>query len=377
MKFVDTNDMRGKIKSVSKSRLEKYQKCPLWAYKDLRNTKDFNRTRNLEIGILAHAIAAKKLADKVGIKREIFDLEEKYDLDVIYEVQEEIFRYTNFNYLYDKVQVIGIEETISFEMPEIEDEFNFIGRFDVVSFMEYDNQKYIVVDDFKSGFYISTEVDTEALVYSYAAYKHYNLPVIFRRIGLRNGKLWSKIFSKETLERMKDKIIFKIKHWKEEMEGELIPEYTPGTHCLYCSMLNTCQGRKDVSNLNKKFKASIWAKQYAKKMEAEVKNGAKEVLEHVPISEVGKEEILIPFLNNKYGATVSTTESYMLAGRKLKKRDIIKLLIETGEIENFIDNLDIKFDQELALKLETDYKIPFRKQVKSTIKLVEQKESEE
>ena len=371
MKFVNTDNLKNKVKGFSKSALDKYDKCPLWAYKDFRSTKKQSSSRQLEIGILAHEIAAKKLADKVGIKREVFDIIERFPLDVIFEVEEEIFKYTNFDYLYNGMEVLGVEESISFEVSKVREGFRFNGRFDVVSYLTINNQKYVVVDDFKSGFQISKKVDNEALIYAFAAYKQYNLPVIFRRIGLRNGKTWEHEFSIQTLKNMEDRIIFKVKYWKEEMEGELTPEYTPGSHCLYCPYLTKCQGRKDISNMNKKFKASIWAKQYAKVMEAEVKAAAAEVMSHAEIPEVGSESILLPFLGNRYGAVAKTSESYGLKGRKLKKSDIIKLLIDTGEIDNFIDTLDIKFSAELSEKLNDVFKIPMKKTVRTAISLVE------
>ena len=378
MKFVSTKNLNNKITSFSKSRLEKHGKCPLWAYNDLRSTKGQDSSRALEIGILAHEIAAKKLADKVGIEREVFDVKERFPLEVIFEVEEEIFKYTNFDYLYKDMQVIGVEESVSFEVPEIQKGFRFNGRFDAVSFMEIYNQKYIVVDDFKTGFHISTTVDTEALIYAYAAYKHFGgLPVIFRRIGLRNGKLWSHEFSIQTLKNMENNILFKVKHWKEEMEGDLIPEYTPGSHCMYCPYLSSCQGRKDITNLNRKMKASIWAKQYAKKLDAEVKAGATEVLSHMEVPEAGKEVVLLPFLGNKYGAVAKTSESFGLKGRKITKTDLIKLLIETGDIGRFAEALDIKLTGEMAQIIETEYKIPTKRTLRTTVSLVETLEEDD
>ena len=380
MKFVDTNNLKNKLKSVSKSKLMAYEKCPLMAYKTARDTKPNSGGKALDIGILAHEIAAKKVAELAGIERSIDSEEimEEYSIEVIYDVTEEIFKYNNFSYLYNNMQLIGVEESISFDMPEIEENFRFNARFDAISFMDLNDQKYIIVDDFKSGYQISTEVDTEAIVYAYAAYKHFGgLPVIFRRIGLRNGKTWEHEFSAESLESMERVIYFKIKHWKDEIEGELVPEYTPGSHCLYCPYLSKCQGRKDVSNLQKKYKAAIWAKQLAKQYENEVKLAAKEVLEHMSPEDLHSEVVVLPFLGDKYGAVAKTTESYQLKTRKVKKAEVISMLIETGEISKYTDSIDIKFSERLSEDLQETFKIPMKKVVKTTISLVEKQTNSE
>lgn len=371
MKFIDVNK-RKEIKKVSKSLLSKYEKCPLWAYKDIRETKPKNfSSKPLEVGILAHEYAAKMLAEKIGVTREVN--ENKFPLEVVYEVKQMIKK-INLDYFYRNLQIIGVEEYLTFESPEVEKDFVFAGRFDALSFTEVEEQKYIVVDDFKTSFVISTEVDSEALIYAYAVNKHFGLPVIFRRISLRNGRYFSHTFESADLEDMKETILFKIKFWKEELEGELIPEYTPGSHCQYCPYLSSCQGRKDISNLNKKYKAAIWAKQFAKKYETEVKAAAAEVLTHT--TEIEDGEVLLPFLDNKYGAVAKISKSYSLKTRKFKKEDIIKLLIETGEIDKYINLLDIKLDESLAKELAEDYKIPTKEVVRTTVSLVE-KQGEE
>lgn len=380
MKFVNTKNLTNKIKSVSKSRLADHEKCPLMAYNKARDTKPNQGGRALEVGILAHEIAAKKAADIAGIAREVNNVMERFPMDVIYEVQEEIFKHTNFSHLYNTMQIIGVEESVSFPMPDIADNFRFNGRFDCVAYMEINKQKYIVVDDYKTGFQISTDVDTEAIVYAYAAFKHFGgsaLPVIFRRIGLRNGKTWSHEFSVDTLNNMESVIVFKVQHWKDEMEGELIPEHTPGSHCLYCPYLRNCSGRRHVDSLHRKYKAAIWAKQYAKALESEVKSAAMEVLSASETPSTNEELVLLPFLGDRYGAVAKTTESYQLKGRKLKKAEIIKMLVETGEIGDYLDQVDIKFNEDLSVLLNDTYKIPMKRVTRTAVSLVESRQEEE
>jgi len=358
-----------KVKSASKSRLGDFEKCPLMAYKKLRDPKPIDMNFDLQVGNLAHELAEKKIADFAGINFQVNHMEERFPLVVIDKVLS-ILEKKNIESYYNDFQVIGIEESFSIPMPEVSEDFMLTGRFDVISMADINDQKYIIVDDLKSGANFKKEVDTEAIVYAYAASEKYGgLPVIFRKIALASNAIFTEEFSRDRLMRLKPALIFKLKEYKEDMESEMIPDYTPGDHCVYCPYLSQCQGRKDLSSLNKKIKAATWAKQYAKKYESEVKSAAKEILENVPTED--NTLVLVPFLNGRYGAVSKISESWGLKKRDFNKKDIINLLIETGEIENFVDNLDIKFDERLASKISHDFEIPTKRTVRQTISIVE------
>ena len=362
------------IKSVSKSKLDIFDKCPLQAWKKERDTGHTStHSRNLDIGVLAHELAAKAVAESVGINRVVSNLEERFPLDVIFQVQEDInFAKLLLNYGED-LTIIGVEESASLSIESMNNEFRINTRYDCLGRLTVKNQTYIVVDDFKTGFQLKTQVDTEALLYAYVAYKTYDLPVIFRRISLNSGKVWSKEFSIEGLKRIESSILLKIAKYKEEMESDYVPEHTPGSHCYYCPELMRCQGRKYIDTLNDKYKIALWAKEVAKFRETEVKSAAALLINEESIDG----QILIPFLENgKYGAIASVSESYQLNGRKIKKSDIIRLLIETDEIEDFVDDIDIKFSPELANKLMS-YNIPMKQVIRTSVKLVKDSEGGE
>lgn len=354
-----------KVNSVSKSALVDYGKCAKMAKLKKSDPRPNVASDKMNVGILGHEVAAREVAALFGIQRGV---SENYSLEVLFEVQEKIGKYTKFNELYNNMSLIGLEYSVSLDMPEIGEGFRFNGRFDAICSIEINHQSYIVIDDFKTGYHISTAIDSEALIYAYVAQQLYGLPVVFRRIGLMNGKVWSHTFSIDSINKMKESILLSIKMYKMDMESDMVPEWTPGGHCLYCPYLMSCQGRKSLKTINDRFKVAIWAKNVAKFNETLVKIAAKEVLDNSSGLENGA--VLIPFINGGYGAVVSVSESYGLKGRKIKKSDVIRLLIETGEIDKYIDCLDLKMSEELANELKKVYKMPTQKTTKTTLKLV-------
>jgi len=359
------------IKNVSKTRLRDYEKCPLMLYKKLRDNEPYTESVQLQIGIMANELAKKKIAESAGKKYEVHNIEDRFSLVVVDKVLN-IIENKNIESYYTDLQVIAIDESVAIQMDNIEKGFMFSAKLDVVSFTEINNQKYVVVDELKSGQAIKRETDIDSIMGAYAAHEHYGgLPVIFRRIALSSNLIFIDEFSIERIERLKPFIYFKTKELKEDMESDLIPCYKPGNHCLYCKYIHSCQGRKNISSLQNKFKAAIWAEMYAKKYKKEVKNAATELLKYIPINEEAEETVLLPFLNGRYGAVAKTTESWQLKGRSIKKNEILKVLIETGEINDFIDNIELKFNETLAKKLENEYKVPMKKVVKQVVSLIE------
>jgi len=357
------------IRTVSKTKLVDFNKCPLMAYKKVRDNSAFIENADIQRGNLAHELAEKKIADEFNLDFSSENIEERFNLEVINEVLN-IMENTNILHYYKGMQVFGIEESVVIELDNIKEDdiVSLSCRFDIVSYAEIDNQRYIVVDDLKSGQAVKESTDTEAIIYAFVAYEKFGgLPVIFRRIALSSNKKFVEIFTPEKLEKLRPSIMFQIKKYVEEMESDMIPEYTPGDHCLCCPFISSCQGRKKVDSLQNKLKASIWAKAYAKKYENEVKSAAKEIMEKIPTAPSGEEVVLVPFLNGKYGVKQKTSSSWGLKGRKISKKDIINLLIETGDIESYKDALDIKFNESLAKKLTEDYEIETKETVKTTL----------
>ena len=378
MEFYTEVKKKIKVGSASKSKISLYNKCPLRAYKTLREVKgDFGGSKMLDIGMLAHELAAKEVYKLSGKEYNIEKLALRYPLEVIYEVQENTRAKVNFEKIFKDQSIISIEETFSIELPEIDKDFKLISKPDAIAFGNINGQPYVRIYDWKTGYGTINEIDSEAIIYAYAAYKKYSLPVIFARVSLTTGKFWSNEFSTVSLENMTPMLIGLLKSYKKDMENEVLPEFKPGSHCQYCPFITQCDGRKYVTTLRQKMKAAIWAKELAKKYENEVKNAAKEVLGNIkePLKE--GEIPLLPFLDNRYGAIANTSKSYQVASRKIKAVDILNLLIDSGLISNVVDNLKLKLDQDSA-NLLNSLQIPTKEVVKTTIKLeAVQGESEE
>lgn len=376
MEFLEVKQERRNITSVSKSRFAEYQRCPLKAWHLLRETKrDFDRGRPLDLGILGHDIAAQECSRILGGNYQ--PTAEDFPLDVVFEVNEEIRGNINFEKLLDEQVLVGIEDQYSIELSQVAAGFSLIVKNDLTTYREILGRPYTVVYEWKTGYQLSSEVDSEAILYAYAAYKKYGLPVIFIRVGLRNGKRFVKEFSVEALEAIEPTVVKLVKKYKADMEDEYSPEFRPGSHCLYCSKINSCDGRKYIASLRHKFKAAVWAKQLAKMYEDEVKNAAKEILAKEGAPDEGGVKALIPFLEGRYGAIATTSKSYQMATRKVKKPEIIQKIIEEDRIEEFAEFFDIKFDEESSEKITEAFEIPFKEVVRTTIKLVEEEEVED
>ena len=372
-----------KVSSVSKSRLNDYEKCPLMAWKKLRDHKNRfdDSNKQLQKGILAHEIAAKKVAEIMGEERDIYEVASRFDLEVVYEV-EELMENVPWGRWYNKVVPIGVEKLFSMDIALGESVITFQGYYDAVGIVSIDEQQYVVIDEFKSGA-IKKSVDLEALLYAYAAYKEYNLPVLFRRMSLSFKNTFEHIFSEERLQTIEPVIQHKMYYWKEEMESDMEPEYTPGGHCQYCPYLSSCNGSRVVNSLHRKIKAAILHKEKAKRYENEVKEAAKQILsEREDLFEPGSNEAeVIPFLEGKYGVVAKHSESYRFK-KATKGKVLAQLLekVEAGEIPMDIikPHLDIKVDQEVADIVKNSLDIDYSKSVKTSISFVEEKsESEE
>jgi hypothetical protein len=345
-------------------------------YQDIRNTKrSVENSRVLDIGILAHEIAAKEVFQLAGKEYNLEKIIERFPMDVIYEVQESVKGSVNFERLFSGQAIIAVEESFSVDLPQVAENFRLISKPDAMTYREVRGTPYMCVYEWKSGFTINASVDTEALVYAYATHKKYGLPVIFNRVNIRTGKIWSHEFTAQSIIDIEPMLISLMKKFKVDMESEFTPEFKPGSHCQYCPYIAKCDGRKYVNTLRHKYKAALWAKELAKKYEDEVKRAAAEVLA-TAVPENGEEgtEVLLPFLEGRYGAVANTTKSYQLGTRKIKKADIIKALKEADMLDAVIDNLDLKFDEDVANLLSGSFDIPMKEVVRTTIKLQEKEE---
>lgn len=365
MEFVTERKNKKEFGSVSKSRLAKYMKCPAQAYESLRETKkDLSFNQAIEKGNLYHELAAKQLHDMCTNKDYVYDikkLETYTDLGIYNEVLDSM-KFINLSKKLDGQAIIEIEKEITIQLPEVAPDFIVRAKPDGLSYMTIDKQDYIGIIEFKSGFSDISVIDNEVIIYAYAISKKYSLPVVFQRINLTNGKMFTHVFNKYRLAELKPQIVYVIKKWKSDMESEIKPEIKPGSHCSYCPYLTKCAGRKHISTLRQKYKAAIIAKNLAKKYEEEVKDAAKAELEmHPEYTESKGENILLPFLDNRYGAISKTTEFNQLAKKIVKKDEVKDLIIEyvlsnpTPENQELLKNcMSISLTDEVANILENN-----------------------
>lgn len=376
MEFIDTKKTNALVvKSASKSRLATYSKCAKRAYEDLRSVKPFNGgSKILDIGNVAHEMANRIVQKFMGkdlpdYKPEFGD----YSMEAIFEFQENIQKNL------DKIEgllsghaVIASEESFSIEMDNIAEGFRFIAKPDAVAFTDIEGQSYIHVFEWKTGFTPINEVDDEAILYAYSAYKKYSLPVIFTRVNLRTGGVFAHVFKPSSLDRIEPEIIKKISKFKKDMESEVSPEFVPGAHCSHCPYLMKCDGRKYAHSLQQKFKVAVWAKAVASNCEGEVKAAAAEILALSP-----DKTVLIPFLDDKFGVEAQHSETIQLAGRKVSKKDIFKMLVESDQLNLIENSIDFKFSPELKEVLENSFGVKTKVVNKTVIKLVANRADDE
>lgn len=373
MEFIDTKKTNALIvKSASKSRLATHGKCALRAYKDLRSVKAFNGGSTiLDIGNIAHEMANREVQLFMGKELEEYKPEfGEYSMEAIFEFQETI--QPNLNRIHGLLSghaVIASEESFSIEMENIGEGFRFIAKPDAVAFTDIDGESYIHVFEWKTGFTPINVVDDEAILYGYAAYKKYNLPVIFTRVNLRTGGTFAHVFKPASLEAIEGEIFKKIAKFKKEMESEVSPEFVPGAHCSHCPYIMQCDGRKYAHSLQQKFKVAVWAKALAARNEGEVKAAAAEILALSP-----EETVLVPFLDDKFGVEAQHSETIQLAGRKVSKKDIFKMLIASEQTDLIADSINFKFTPELKDVLEGSFGVKTKTVNKTVIKLVVNKD---
>lgn len=375
MEFHDKKSSKKRnISSVSKSRLASFSKCPQRSWLALRDTeRSIDNNRFLDIGILAHELAAEQVYVIAGKEYNLESIEARFPPEIIYAVKTEIDGKVNFEKLLKNQHILEIEQSFSIEMEMIEKDFRLIVKPDLITYRDIKGKPFISVYDWKTGFSMSTEVDIEAMIYAYAAFKKYGINIIFNRVNIKSGKIWSHEFTYENLLLIEPIIIPLIKRFKRTMEKGMVPEFKPGSHCATCKYIAQCDGRKYISSLRHKYKAAVWAKELAKKYETEVKGAAAEVLSATQLPDLpdrDKEIVLLPFLNGEFGAIAETSKSYQLAGRKIKKVDIIKALLQANMLDQVIENLDLKFDAEVSEFLSENFKIPMKEVVRTSIKLI-------
>jgi CRISPR/Cas system-associated exonuclease Cas4 (RecB family) len=376
MNFIDTKKIeKFEVMSASKSKIASFKKCALKAYKDARNTKAFSGSSSqMSVGNIAHEFADRKVKEMMGLDVAPYDYaSSSYDLETYFEFYSKIERnLRKIDGILSGHTIISTEESFTIELDDVCTGFRFIAKPDVLSYTEYTGVNYIHVTDWKTGFSSINNVDEEALLYAYAAFKKYNMPVVFSRLNLMTGASYTHTFHETILMQLEPQIIKILKDYKKAMESNISPEFQPGSHCSYCPYIEQCDGRKYAHSLQQKFKIAIWAKALASKMESEVKASAGELLAQSP-----EETIPVSFLNGRYGVEAQVSESIQLAGRKVSKKDIFEMLIEDESLELIKDTIDFKISPELKDALENLHSVKTKVVTRTVIKLKPKEDEDE
>ena len=375
MEFIN-EEKRVKIDSISKSRIEGYLKCPYKVWKNYRDA-EFKDSRSLKIGSFAHMILSKRA--EAYEKKEEFNIDSlaaeinPMDMDIFLEVVAMTDRVDIENIIGDNV-IISNESLEAIELPEVSENENSEGfrlllKPDLAILRTGDDGQYIHIIEYKTGFPPSDEsLGIEGVLYSWYLFQVYNLPVVFSRYYIRTGKMSHHEINMQGLRAMKPLIINLAKKYKQEMESEMAPEAKPSGHCLYCPFLESCPAKDKVDNMEDKLKSMVIHKNIAKKLESEVKEFAKQALEEVGKPEAGQETALIKVGDTDIEVVAKTSKSFSIP-RKIGKKGIVELIEGAGLLENVIDHIDIKIDDEVASLLEEELGISLKPSFRTSISI--------
>jgi len=369
MEFV--NEKKVKIDSISKSRIESYLKCPYKTWKNYREYTNFQESKLLKLGNFAHTILSERA--KAHENGEEFDIESlaskinPMDMDIFLEAIG-MTNNVDIEGIIGDNPIISNESLEAIEL-EVEEGFKLLLKPDLAILRNGDNGQYVHVIEYKTGFPPSDEeLGIEGVLYSWYLFQVYNLPVVFSRYYIRTGKMSHHEIDTKGLMAMKPLIINLAKKFKQEMEGEMAPEAKPSGHCLYCPFLESCPAKEKVDSIEDKLKAMIIHKNIAKKLETEIKEFAKQALEEVGKPEPGQEVGLIKIGDTDIEVVAKTSKSFSIP-RKIGKKGIIKLIEGAGLLENIVDHIDIKIDDEVAQLLQKELGITLKPNFRTSISI--------
>ena len=369
MDFV-TEDKKIEINSISKSKIESYLKCPYKTWKNYREFNNFSDSRALKLGNFAHTILSERV--KSLEKGEDFNPEDlakeinPVDMDIFLEALS-ITKKIDIEDIVGNNTVISNESLEAISLPEVQEDFKLVLKPDLALLRNGDNGQYIHIYEYKTGFPPSEEVlGIEGVLYSWYLFQVYNLPVVFSRYYIRTGKISHHEIDMQGLQSMEPLIVSLAKKFKQEMESEMAPEAKPSGYCLYCPFLEQCPAKDKVDSIEDKLKAMFIHKNIAKKLESEVKEFAKQALEEVGKPEANEESVLVKVRDTDLEVVAKTSKSYTVP-RKIGKKGIVELLESAGLLEDVIDHVDIKIDDEVANLLKEELGVELKPSFRTSI----------
>jgi len=323
----DIDDSKVKVSNYSKSSLSTFETCPLKAWRKVRSFKD-DSTRALLVGKASHEYFAKEVSKKRNkrYKTNLF-----FAPDILREAKE-LAMNIDYDFLLKDSEMLFVEKRISVGLNNGQ---SLVGINDLVL---YRTDEYlgdlIKIVDYKTGFKVSKEIDTEAMIYAFLAAKEYDMPIIFARISGRSQDYWEQYFSKEEALSFEPLIVDYINKVKDVLEHEESPYPTVGIHCQSCPYLGDCVAKKyDIEDIEEMIvKQSLFESQ-AKILKKKIKDLTFE-------SGVGIDGV-------EYSTEISIKHSPKIqkeVNGKLKsvpKKELLVTLANAGLLEDVLADLDI------------------------------------
>jgi len=328
------------INNFSKSLFGRFNKCKLEAWNLQRNYIEAEGLA-LSIGKAAHEYFAQRMSRLMG--RE-YKPSLPFNPSILKEAKE-LAMSIDINRLTKNSEILFIEKRINATLPN---KNNIIGIFDNVLYCEDEYMgDYIKVIDFKTGFSISRDIDDEALIYAYLAAKEYKMPIVFARISGRSGDYWEHYFTYEEAMEYEDILNSYTDEVKKVLESPESPFPNAGAHCQSCPFLDDCINK---GNYNEDSMDDMITEQ---SLHAAKAKALKDKIKERTIQEGGEVTSEVYSSKLKESKTFKVQERLDSGKKKtIKKNDFIQLLLESGNIEDIVTALDIKYTPEVLAKAE-------------------------
>lgn len=328
------------LDNFSKSFLGVFETCPLKAWKKKRSFEE-DSTRELSVGKASHEYFATELQRLDGKK---YEPHVPFSPSILKEAKE-LADSVDYDRLLTDAEIMFVEKKVTATLPN---KTNLIGIFDLV--LGCDDEfigEFVKIVDYKTGFKISKDIDDEALIYGYLATKEFGMPVMFARVSGRSGDYWEHYFTLEDALAYEDFITSYTNEVKKVIESEEAPFPMAGSHCSTCPFLDNCisKGFSD-ENLDEMITQQALYEAKAKELKSKIKDLA--------VEKGGN------YQSDLYTASIKESKSKKLMFRDektkqnkaLNKKDFVRMLADSNELNLFLDVLDIKYTPEVLEKAE-------------------------
>ena len=330
------------ITSISKSDIYNYEKCPLafWKSKRAKRRTSSKLGKDALITIRAKELIKKHLFKMLGTNPEIVRFSNRISSPEM-KLQARKAADAFISYFEKEMageEIISIGEMFERTIPEL----NISVKANVDVVLLADN--YLHVVELHRG-HIKKELDNQALMYAWLVGRTYGLSVLFERVSMEEREAFTYFFKEKDLSTIELDILEYLEELKMETEGDKMPLSNPSAqNCINCPFFKQCmkeaadeyerikmEGIQDPEILVKEINQLKTFEVKRKDLEAELK----EILE-------AKDEREIE--GDSWKASLNVSQFFSL-GRKVKKEEIAKTLLEKGLIsEEKYSLLNLKVD---------------------------------